>query len=86
MRDIALNSFIVVTPLGHKVLVVEDTITRLMDKHPELCSYEDFMVQTLRDPDEIYRDRRGGFHCLKRVHTISDYMVVISLSRTTKDM
>ncbi len=49
MRDIALNSFIVVTPLGRKVLVVEDTITRLMDKHPKLRGYEDFMAQGLKD-------------------------------------
>jgi len=86
MRDVALNSFIVVTPLGHKVLVVEDTIARLMDKHSELRSYEDFVVQALRDPDEIYKDRRGGFHCLKRIRTISDYIVVIYFSRTTKDI
>ena len=49
MRDVVLNSFIVVTPLGRKVLVVEDTITRLMDKHPKFRGYEDFMVQVLKD-------------------------------------
>ncbi|MHA1582795.1 MAG: hypothetical protein ACTSYM_09945 [Candidatus Baldrarchaeia archaeon] len=68
------------------MLVVEDTITRLMDKHHELRDYENFVAQALRDPDEIYKDRRGGFYCLKRIHTISDYIVVIYFSRTTKDI
>ena len=66
------------------MLVVEDTITRLMDKYHELRGYEDFVAQALRDPDEIYKDRRGGFYCLKRIHTISDYIVVIYVIKNDK--
>jgi len=36
-----------------------------------------FVIQALKDPDEIYRDRRGGFHCLKKIRIISDYIIVI---------
>ena len=79
-----LNSFIVITPLGHKVLVNEDAITRLVDKHPELRGHEDLVIRALRDPDEIYRDKSGGFHCLKKIHAVSDYIVVIYVTKNNK--
>ena len=32
----------------------------------------------------LNRDRRGGFHCLKRIHTINDHIIVIYVIKNDK--
>lgn len=50
--------FEISTPLGFTVRTSENYWQRLIAKHPDIADLEDFVQQTLADPDEIRRSSR----------------------------
>jgi hypothetical protein len=46
-------------------------------RHPELKNAFDMILEVVAKPDEVYLDPTGAFHALKRVRSVSDFIVVI---------
>jgi len=72
------------TLLKHRIIFTEDDYKRLVEKHKELDGYRDEIINTLKKPDEIYVDERNGYHYIREVKGISDYLVVIYILREGK--
>ncbi len=60
---------------GHEVILTEERLAHIKYRHPEVDI--SLVLETVREPDEVYIDARGCFHALKKVHKPTDFLVVI---------
>jgi len=64
------------TPLGRRVVLTEEYWLHIGLRHPEVGVDPTAVLQTVRNPEEIYQDRVGSLHLLRRVDE-GHFMVVI---------
>jgi len=63
---------------GTKVALTEERWKHIVMRHPELDNKMARVMDVVSNPDEVYVDRAGMIHALKRLaQEISDYLVVI---------
>ncbi len=73
MSGFPMNS---VTPLGKKVILSEEYWLHIGFRHPEIGSEPGIVLRAVSNPDELYRDKDGGIHLLKKVDG-EHYLAVI---------
>lgn len=61
---------------GRRVTLLLDDWLHIQVRHPELGSETEPLFRALTQPDEAYRDSRGGVHVLTRVDE-GHFLVVI---------
>ena len=52
-----------------------------MFRHPEVLRYEETILKTVEEPDEIYVDERGGIHSIKRIDKDHFLAVIYELEK-----
>ncbi len=62
---------------GTRVVLRQERWRHIILRHPELKNVAKAILEAVSDPDEIYVDPTGAFHALKRINSVSDFLVVI---------
>jgi hypothetical protein len=62
---------------GTRVVLSRERWRHIVLRHPELKNAFDMILEVVAKPDEVYLDPTGAFHALKRVRSVSDFIVVI---------
>jgi len=62
---------------GTKVVLRQERWRQIVLRHPELKNAAELILDVVAHPDEVYVDPTGAFHALKRVSSVSDFLVVI---------
>ena len=62
---------------GTKVVLKQQRWRHIILRHPELKNASELILDVIAHPDEVYVDPTGAFHALKRVSSVSDFLVVI---------
>jgi len=62
---------------GTKVVLRQERWRHIVLRHPELKNAAELILDVVAHPDEVYVDLTGAFHALKRVSSVSDFLVVI---------
>ena len=57
--------------------MTEERLLHIIYRHPELRGKENMILKAVKDPKELYEDRRGCFHSIFESEVVSDYLVVI---------
>ncbi len=57
--------------------MTEERLLHIIYRHPELKGKENLILKAVKDPKELYEDRRGCFHSILESEVVSDYLVVI---------
>ena len=60
---------------GRQVVLLDDEWLHIRFRHPEVGSSTNILSTALIQPDEAYRDGRGGVHALKRID--EEYFLVV---------
>ncbi len=68
-------------PNGRKVSLSEDYWRHILFRHPEVLRYEETILKTVEEPDEIYVDERGGIHSIKRIDKDHFLAVIYELEK-----
>ena len=62
---------------GTKVVLRQERWRHIVLRHPELKNAAELILDVVAHPDEVHVDPTGAFHALKRVSSVSDFLVVI---------
>jgi predicted transposase YbfD/YdcC len=63
---------------GTRILLTDKRWKHIILRHPELENKLFLVLDAVANPDEVYVDRAGAFHALKKLHgELSDYIVVV---------
>ena len=62
---------------GTRVLLSDAKWRHIILRHPEVENAKILLLHAVAAPDEVYVDVTGEIHVLKRVNTVSDFLVVI---------
>jgi len=69
-------SLTVTTPDGKKITLTMDDWLHVRFRHPEVGGNPNALLQIVAKPEELYKDKRGGIHALKRIDE-EHFLVVI---------
>lgn len=62
---------------GTRVILKPERWRHIILRHPELKNADRLILEAVAHPDEVYVDPTGAYHALKRISTVSDFIVVI---------
>jgi hypothetical protein len=68
------------TPEGKKVTLTRDDWLHVRFRHPEVGTNPTALLRVVSHPDETHRDRRGGYHALKRIDQRHFLVVIYELT------
>ncbi|MCP8313494.1 MAG: hypothetical protein H3Z53_03865 [archaeon] len=69
----------ITTPDGKKITLTIDDWLHIRFRHPEVGEDPNALLQIVAKPEELYKNKRGGIHALKRIDEEHFFVVIYEL-------
>ncbi len=63
-----------------RLILTEDDWLHIIFRHPEVGKDPNSLIHAVREPDELYKDYRGGNHALQRIDKDHFLVVIYEMS------